>query len=119
MELKIKKIHNSGDVRSEYIEFSVEKPVNLKNYILSDSYHNNSENKKHVYWFPEITVKAGEVVRLNTGKGVNNPRLNNLYWNLESPIWKDKFISAYLIKIDDFVTYPDTKGFMGTLFSES
>lgn len=119
MELRIKKIQNAGDIRSEYIELTASTNTNLKNFILSDSFytHSGEDCKKHTFWFPELTVNAGTTIRLNTRKGMNNLKLANLYWNLDEALWKEKFISAYLIKIDDYSPYPDTKGFLDTLFS--
>ena len=119
MELRIKKIQNAGDIRSEYIELTASTSTNLKNFILSDSFytHSGEDCKKHTFWFPELNVNAGTTIRLNTRKGMNNLKLANLYWNLDEALWKEKFISAYLIRIDDYLPYPDTKGFMDTLFS--
>lgn len=119
MELKIKKIQNAGDIRSEYIELTATAPVNLKNFMLTDSFHTHSgkDFKKHTFWFPELYVNAGTTIRLNTRKGLNNLKLANLYWNLDEALWKEKFISAYLIRIDNYIPYPDTKGFLDTLFS--
>jgi len=119
MELRIKKIQNAGDIRSEYIELSANAPINLKNFIVSDSFYTHSEkdSKKHTFWFPELSVNPGTTIRLNTRKGINNLKLANLYWNLDEALWKEKFISAYLIRIDDYAPFPDTKGFLDTLFS--
>ncbi len=118
MELQIKKIQNAGDLNSEFIELTVNAPTNLKNFILSDSFHNNPDKhvRNHTFWFPELYVTRGTTVRLNTGKGIHNLKLANLYWNLDEALWKDKFISAYLIRIDDYLPFPDSKGFVDTLF---
>ena len=118
MELRIKKIQNAGDISSEFIELTAIDPVNLKNFILSDSYNTHSTKivRNHTYWFPELIVNAGTTIRLNTRKGLNNLKLANLYWNLDEPLWKDKLIAAYLIRIDDYLPFPDSKGFSDSLF---
>ena len=43
MELQIKKIQNAGDLNSEFIELTVNAPTNLKNFILSDSFHTSPD----------------------------------------------------------------------------
>jgi hypothetical protein len=119
MELRIKRIHNAGDIRSEFIELFVNSPLNLKNFIISDTFYTQSDkdSKKHLFWFPEFSVRTGTIIRLNTRKGINNLESANFYWNLDEALWKDRFISAYLIKIDNYETFPDTKGFLDMLFS--
>jgi hypothetical protein len=119
MEIRIKKIQNAGDIRSEFIELKVNAPTNLKNFILSDSFYTHSDKdcRKHLFWFPELPVTQGITIRLNTRKGINNLQLANFYWNLDEALWKEKFISAYLIRIDDYIPFPDTKGFLDNLFS--
>lgn len=119
MELQIKKIQNAGDISSEFIELTAIDPVNLKNFILSDTYHTHSSKifRNHTYWFPELMVNAGTIIRLNTRKGLNNLKLANLYWNLDEPLWNDKLIAAYLIRIDEYIPFPDSKGFSDSLFS--
>ncbi len=119
MELRIKGIRNAGDIRSEYIELVANSTVNLKNFILSDTFytHSNRNIKRHLFWFPELNIRMGTTVRLNTRKGLHNLELANFYWNLDEALWKQQFVSAYLIRIDDYIPYPDTKGFLDTLFS--
>lgn len=119
MNLRIKKIGNPGDLRSEYIELSASSSLNLKNYMLCDSLYTNSgkESKRHSFWFPELWINKGDTVRLNTGIGIHNLKLANLYWNLSEPVWNNPNSSAYLIKIDDYISYPDNGGFVDSLFS--
>ena len=119
MELKIKKIQNAGNLSSEFIELTAIAKANLKNFILSDSFHTNSDKhgRQHTFWFPELLVNPGTTIRLNTRKGIHNLKLANLYWNLDEPLWTEKFISAYLIRINDYTPFPDSKGFSDSLFS--
>ena len=120
MELQIKRIHNLGDINFEFIELKANTSVNLKNFILSDtSYHKSTDAvSKHIYWFPELSVSKGTTIRLNTRKGINTQAgILDLYWNLDNALWKDKFATAYIIKIDHYVIFPEFSNYIDNLFS--
>lgn len=120
MELRIKKIHNAGDIRSEYIEMFVNAPINLKNFIVSDTCYSQSSKceDKHIFWFPDLNVNTGTFIKLNSRQGINeNAGYINLYWNLKYALWKDRFATAYVIKIEDYIVFPDAKRYLDTLFS--
>lgn len=120
MELRIRKICNAGDIQSECIELIVNTPVNLKSFIVSDTCYRQSSNSgvKHFFWFPDLYVTAGTLIKLNSRLGINDGVGDlNLYWNLEYALWNDKFATVYLIKIDDYILFPDAKNYIGTLFS--
>ena len=119
MELRIKNICNAGDIERECIELFVNFPVNLKNFMISDhSFHriNNKSNK--IFWFPELNVRSGATIKLHTRCGRNEyTGLIDIFWNLDEPLWKNKFATAYLIKIDNYCIFPEIKNCMDTLFS--
>ena len=54
---------------------------------------------------------------LNTRKGINNFAKNTFYWNLNKALWKDKPVSTYLIKIDNFDKFPDPRRYLDSFFS--
>jgi len=119
MELKIKQIHNAGDIRREFIELYVNSPTNLKNFIISDSLYTQFQKdcKKFAFWFPDLQVNQGISIMLNTRKGINNFAKNTFYWNSNKALWKDKPVSTYLIKIDNFDKFPDSRRYLDSLFS--
>lgn len=119
MELRIKQIHNAGDIRSEFVELFVNSPVNLRHFILADTFYTQSDSdcRKNLFWFPELRVETGMSIRVNTRKGINNLHLNNFYWNLDEALWKNNFVSVYLVKIDEYLVFPDSKRFLDNLFS--
>ncbi len=120
MEMQIRKIFNSGDIRSEYIELRANISVNLKNFIASNTcyYHCANTELKNIYWFPELSVESGTVIRLNTRKGINKHLgILDLYWNLDHSLWKDKSAKIYIIKLDHYITYPEISNDIDALFS--
>lgn len=120
MELRIKSIYNPGDLEREYIEIFVNFPASLKDFMISDYSHIHACNNKpkRIFWFPDLNVKTGSVIRLNTRRGRNDyTGLIDIFWNLDEALWKNRFTTAYLIKIDNFCLFPETKNYMDTLFS--
>ncbi|MEO7357964.1 MAG: hypothetical protein ABIY50_10660, partial [Ignavibacteria bacterium] len=111
MELRIKKIYNAGDIRSEYLEIFVNSDTNLKNFVILNSFNVkfNKSGKNYFYWLPDHKVDQGESVIVNTRNGINDLTSLSFYWNLEKPLWKEAPSSVYLIRIRDYEKFPDAR----------
>jgi len=110
MKLKIISVKNQGVASKEYVMLKALEDCNLSSYMILDNTYDASgelSNKsRHVYIFPECSVKEGQFVCLNTGKGKyklgktdkGNP-LHYFYWGLEHSVWNDDGDVAHLIRI--------------------
>ncbi|WP_055281112.1 lamin tail domain-containing protein [Thermococcus sp. EP1] len=67
------------------------KGVNLKGWRLTDE-------KDHVFTFPEIVINPGDMITIHTGKGTNNE--TDLYWGNSLPVWNNEEDTAYLYSVD-------------------
>ena len=119
MNLKIVDIHNRGDHNQECVELYVLSDCNLSDYAIYDttfSADNYVSNKSpHFFRFPDYDAKAGQTIRLHTGKeyfntGISLRKLLNLpnadfYWNLDHAIWNNTGDTGYLIQIADTQSY--------------
>lgn len=113
MCLEIIEINNSSEApEKEYVQLNVTENTNLSNYILMDNtFGNNGEISnlhRHIYKFPNISVKKGDLILVCSGKGKNSskphPADNTvkvyiLYCNLDSFIWNDVYDTAYIYEI--------------------
>lgn len=63
-------------------------PVSLGGWKIDD------EGSKHTYIFPAYTLGSGATVTVYTGNGTNSA--NELYWQLDSPVWNNDGDTAYL-----------------------
>mgnify|MGYP001267578516 CR=1 FL=1 len=112
MDVKIIKIESKGDFDKEYVLLEVLSDCEIGEYLLADSSY-TSEGKlsnkiRHIYWFPNKTVKKGDFVfvftrpkKMNDKTEWSNNYTNNhaFYWNLKIAIWNDEGDYATLFEI--------------------
>lgn len=113
MGLKITEIHNSGDYNQEYIEFLVIADCNLNDYAVYDTTYNMDDEESntfpHFFRFPYRQARAGETIKLHTGKDIFIPGWpkfptsfqTDFYWGAKKAIWNNIMDKAHLIKIAD------------------
>lgn len=105
--LKIISVNNTGNLRSEHVFLAVQTDCNLGDYLLTDSTYGSNEapsNKlRHVFFFPELAVKAGDYVVLwsqsgkySVGAATNNKPQHNLFWGLQETVWNVTGDKAFL-----------------------
>lgn len=97
--------------KEEYVRLRARLDVNLREYAIVDKTYDkdgNVSNKfRHIYRFPDVTVKMGEFIRLHSGKGryhrqdnSNNTVTHHFYWNADENIWNDGGDEVTLIKYE-------------------
>lgn len=115
MKMKVLSIHEKGDASKESVLLEVVDDCDLCYFSLADTTYTQSgkiSNKlRHVYWFPSVSAKKGELVVLRTGKGTNRSYNNNsgkkvheFYWNLGSAVWNDPGDAAVLFQHSSWST---------------
>ncbi len=117
MKLKFVSIQSHGDYNKEFADLQATEDCDIGKYLLTDSTYtkeNTVSNKlRHVYWFPDKQVKAGEYVRIFTRPGTsdtitspNGSVIHKLYWGLKTAVWNDDGDSAILMEIAAWKHHP-------------
>lgn len=110
MNIDIVSIHGQGDADAEFVYLKVTQDCNLQFYMLTDSTYvdeSHISNKlRHLYWFPDQQVKAGDRIILSTNIGTKSTSLEDgvtthyLYWNLKQPVWNNTGDTAVLLNLN-------------------
>lgn len=114
MDLKIISIHNHGSIDKERVWMKVIRDCNLNNYAVSDTTYDEegyvSNKLKHFFWFPSLSVEAGDYVSLRTGVGKHKTLVNDdgntvhrFYWGLRVPVWNNDGDVAALFHLGEWV----------------
>lgn len=100
MALELLKIQNSNTANGEFVRLRATAQVNISNYAVVDRTFDAkgipTNIYRHFFRFPNITINAGDYIRLYTGKGKYTPVKNEggtithkLYWGSDECIWND------------------------------
>lgn len=114
MKIQIDKIVDHGQ-NSERVEMSVIQNCNLTYYILADTTYTDpthiSNKLRHMHWFADRDVKAGDKIVLFTKKGTNtSATIGNgntkytIYWQLDINVWNNDGDAAVLFEINGWKT---------------
>lgn len=106
--LKIIKIANTGDFKTEYVHLQAVADCDIGDFIVTDSTFGPADapsNKlRHVYFFEPTVVKAGDFVVLWTRKEKassqkhdSGVQQHNRFWGLQEHIWNVTGDSAVLL----------------------
>jgi hypothetical protein len=119
MKLEIVGITSRGKPNQEHLVLRANSDLNLQYYVVFDTTYVNpqaiSNIQRHAYWFPPKTVKAGDLVLLITGKGVNSqaplqpPYVGTahfFYWGLDRTIWNNTGDCAVVFEVNSWQTTP-------------
>lgn len=115
MELQIDRITGHTPPESERLILKVIKETNLGDYMLMDTLREGQElslvRNRHIFLFPNISVKPGNSVVVYTGKGEDTVITTDqqeirysFYWNLSKRLWRKHIGNVYLVKIDSWVS---------------
>lgn len=115
MKLQLIQIADRGIPNKERLWIKVLASTYLNYYIVFDSEYLSpagiSTSPKHIFWFPNVLVNAGDNIILTTGQGVNSTEteasgIKNhfFYWELKNTIWNEKKSCAVLIEINTWET---------------
>ena len=113
VDLSISRINAEGDQTDEYVYIRVLRDCDVGSYLLADTSYEGDEgvsNKlRHIFWFPDRRVRAGDAVVVRTGEGADTTArlktggtLHRFYWNLQRPVWNDTGDAAVIMKVTDW-----------------
>jgi len=108
MKLKIISIHNHGNYEKEYAYLKAVDDCDVGDFVLADTTYLTSgkvSNKlRHMFWFPDKEIEAGDAVTVWTQPGVNTTirrddgtKLHRFYWGLKTAVWNDAGDGAVLL----------------------
>lgn len=112
MNIEIDKVVDNGSHTVERIELNVTGNCNLHHYILADTTYTDethiSNKLRHMYWFLNKEVIAGDKVVIYTKVGASSSVSINsgkntkytYYWNLGSSVWNNTGDAAILFNIN-------------------
>lgn len=109
MKLEVVSVHNHGNAAEERVLLRANEDCAIGRYLLADSTFLNSgkvsNRLRHLFWFPDKTIKKGELVSVRTGKGKNTEvtnqsgtKVHRFYWGLDTAVWNDEKDCAVLIE---------------------
>jgi hypothetical protein len=119
--LTICKVNNpkGGKPEEEYVQIFVLQDVILSNYALVDRTFDEeggiSNEFRHIFVFPKISVDAGDVIYLHTGKGRNDSfigdggsTVHTLFWGADHCVWNNRggdraTIIRYVVEVSEVV----------------
>lgn len=107
MKLKIRSIAGPGDIKKERLVLKAESDANVGDYAVLwsgiGSADGPTSGRKRAYWFPDVAVRAGDIVVLYTKKGErSNKALDGgstahfFYWGSETPLWDQNHCAVVL-----------------------
>ncbi|MBD8900009.1 hypothetical protein [Rhodanobacter sp. DHG33] len=111
MKLEIKSFGEAGNLEEERLVLHALDDVDIGNYVVLRSKRGASgtsptSGSKDAYWFPDTTVKAGDLVIIYTRKGNSAKKelsggrtAHFFYWHKSKPFWSsDAKNTAVLIE---------------------
>lgn len=118
MKLKIVRIADRGVANKERIHLSVLADTNLTYYAVFDTERTAEggivATPKHVHWFTDTPVKAGDHVILYTGPGTKTVEkrpdgMTNYFfrWGRKNTLWNQPSDCAALLEISSWSTSTD------------
>jgi hypothetical protein len=117
MKMKITRVVDKGTHDSERVEFTVLEDCKLKYYQIIDTTYlseNTISNKmRHMHWFYDQDLKAGDEVWLYTKSGKDksepiNRGKNTRYirfWKLDNSVWNNTGDAAVLFELNTWQTH--------------
>ncbi|WP_339508246.1 hypothetical protein [Pseudomonas sp. RL_35y_Pfl2_P42] len=109
MDLTVVSVGGQGDQKGEYVALRAKEDCNLSGYMIFDETYKNdgsaSNKHRHVFIFPNWTVKKDEYIFLFTRSGKNERGMTQkqtpasyFYWGLKSSVWNEGGDKVHLIK---------------------
>jgi hypothetical protein len=114
MRIAIHQIADRGVAEQERLHLDVTADTNLSCFVVVDTVRSGSgiaPNPKHVYWFADRSVRAGDSVILYTRPGHDTSvaradgKVNHFfYWNLPQAVWTKPSSCAVLLEVSEWMT---------------
>jgi hypothetical protein len=114
MNLKIRSFAKAGDIANERMILKAIRDLDVGDYaVLRSGIGTNREiptsGRKTAYWFPNVNVKAGDLVVLYTKVGTRSTKViegqhtaHFFYWGREDTLWGDGQFGAALLEVSDW-----------------
>lgn len=113
MDVRITGVHGHGAASKEYVQMRVDRDCDIGDYVLADTTYiapdQISNELRHMFWFPNKQVKAGDTIILRTGSGKHTEERmddgstkHRFYWQLGSAVWNDTGDAAVLLRVDEW-----------------
>ncbi len=114
MNLEIRSFADAGDQSKERIILKAMTDIDVGGYAIlrsgvSTSGTNPTSGRKITYWFPDLEVKANDLIVLYTKKGSRSskPMENGrtvyfFYWGRDESLWDSKLFGAALLEVADW-----------------
>jgi hypothetical protein len=110
MNLKIIAINDKGNIEKEVVWLEAIAECNLQYFLICDTTYTDqdhvSNELRHLYWMPNLTIKKGDLIALHTRVGTNSSALNDRktttyhrYWNLGKSVWNKDGDCAILFNV--------------------
>ncbi|KQV51335.1 hypothetical protein [Duganella sp. Root336D2] len=106
MNLKLKSIADKGDPQKERLVIRVVQDTDVGEFIVMRTGFVNDEvniGVEGTYWFPNKSVKAGDLVVLYSKSGVNKDKplerggdVHFFYWGQATAVWRNPNTAAVL-----------------------
>jgi hypothetical protein len=114
MKLEILSFADAGDISKERLVLKARADIDVGEYAVLRSMTGASGSKptsgrKAAYWFPDVEVKAGDLVILYTKTGTRSTKALEsgstayyFYWKKDGPQWGDGEYGAVLLEVADW-----------------
>jgi len=98
MNITIRGVRDNGTLSDERLVLVVEEDLDIGEYCVADTTYIKegtvSNKLRHFYWFPDKSIKKGDLVVLYTKSGKYSYRENKdgtkshfFYWGLDNTVW--------------------------------
>lgn len=116
MSLEIISVHDQGDHEMEHVLLKAHASGSISRFLLADGQGNCKTGERspvrHVFWFPDTEIAAGDYISLWTKPGTNTTDrmtdgtpVHRFFWNLAEPIWNDAGGCALLLELKSWQCY--------------
>jgi hypothetical protein len=112
MDIRIKAVRYKGDISNERLVLKVLANADIGAYAVFKTEVTQggvSNEIKAAYWFPDKSVKAGDLVVLYTKEGVDKEKLNEsgltthfFYWGKNKPVWNIDDRAVVLLRVAEW-----------------
>jgi hypothetical protein len=112
MKLQIPIVRDAGNLSAERLVMRVSGATDIGEFIAFRSGVENgivTTNVTHVFWFPDQSIRSGDIVVLYTKAGIQKQRVNRngytshfFYWGLTQPVWDNANYAAVVAHIDEW-----------------
>jgi len=113
MKIEISSFADAGNYQNERLVIKVQSDIDIGEYAVFCSAVSTegdpTSGRKNAYWFPDGSVKSGDLVVLYTKRGTTSTKkltgartAHFYYWGEEKALWGSADNAAVLLSIDEW-----------------